>query len=90
MSKYDEMLEKAAEKHGHCRVAGGLDDHDIARQMLESIGITRESVEHNSPVADGDPNASPWDNRDGLGKLLPATPAEPAPIEPAQDIPPHE
>jgi hypothetical protein len=45
MSKYDEMVDVAAEKFGHCRVAGGLDDHDVARQMLEAIGITRESVE---------------------------------------------
>lgn len=45
MTKYDEMVEAAAEKIGHCRVAGGLCDDDVARQVLEAIGITRESVE---------------------------------------------
>lgn len=39
---YDEMLAAAAEKIGHCRVVGGLVDDDVARQVLEAIGIVRE------------------------------------------------
>lgn len=41
---YDEKLAAAAEKIGHCRVAGGLDDHDVARQVLEALGIVADDA----------------------------------------------
>lgn len=49
---YDEMVSAAAEKIGHCRVAGGLVDDDVARQVLEAIGIVREEpiIEPDEPA----------------------------------------
>ena len=41
---YDAQLAAVAEKIGHCRVAGGLDDHDVARQVLEVLGIVGDDV----------------------------------------------
>ena len=41
---YDEKLAAVAEKLGHCRVAGGLDDHDVARQVLEVVGIVADDA----------------------------------------------
>jgi urease accessory protein UreE len=50
---YDEMHEKAAEKIGHCRVRGGLTDEDVARQVLEAIGIVPEVAEVRFEAAPG-------------------------------------
>ena len=52
---YDEKLAAAAEKLGHCRVAGGLDDHDVARQVLEVLGIAADEPAVAETVAEPAP-----------------------------------
>ena len=46
---YDEMLAKVADRLGHCRVAGGLHDEDVARQVLADLGLGPKDDEDVAP-----------------------------------------
>ena len=55
---YDEMVAAAAAKHADCRMAGGLTDEDIARQMLEAAGVKGDAPHATSTLRPSPPDAT--------------------------------